>query len=242
MNKIEDAKAALGFLTTIPVRTKADWDDRGKLKFFPLAGLCIGLGLWAVDGLAGQFFNAAGRGLIDIAFLMLITGGLHLDGLADSADGLFSHRKRGDILTIMKDSRTGVFGVLALIMVIAAKWVGLTSLAGDRSVYLIFAPVFARTAMLIAMGQPYARAEGGIASGMFERKRSPGELGPVLIPVAGVFIFSWRAGIVMNIIFAVVLVFWLRVCRRRIGGVTGDTLGALCELTEASLLFAGCFL
>ena len=86
--------SALAFLTTIPVKQRTEWEDRGKLAFFPLVGLLIGVLLVIVDALAGIFFSMTARGLIDILFLIVITGGLHLDGLADSADGLFSHKEK----------------------------------------------------------------------------------------------------------------------------------------------------
>ena len=111
--------SALAFLTIIPLKQPCEWDDRGKLAFFPIAGLTIGAMLICTDWIAGFFFSSiAARAIVDILFLSIITGGLHLDGLADSADGLLSHGDRKTALDIMKDPHIGVFGTVALILVL----------------------------------------------------------------------------------------------------------------------------
>ena len=107
--------SAIGFLTILPVPKSARTFDGKQVIYFPLVGLIIGAMLWTVDWIFSCFANIEIRVIGDVLFLAIISGALHLDGLADSADGLFSHRSREQILEIMKDSRIGVMGVLALI-------------------------------------------------------------------------------------------------------------------------------
>ena len=238
---IADFFSALAFLTTIPVKQRTEWEDRGKLAFFPLVGLLIGVLLVIVDALAGIFFSFTARGLIDVLFLIVITGGLHLDGLADSADGLFSHRDKNIILGIMKDSRIGVFGTVALIMAISAKWWGISFfIPAERWIALLFIPVFSRSAMLIVLVfMPYVR-DDGIASAFTSEKGKWKELYFVLIPLILPFFFSWRRAFVFIIVTCLTMLIWSMICHRKIGGVTGDTVGALEEIVAAALFLTGC--
>ena len=233
--------SALAFLTIIPVKQTTEWEDRGKLVFFPLVGLVIGALLILVDALAGCIFSRTALGLIDVLFLIVITGGLHLDGLADSADGLFSHREKNIILSIMKDSRIGVFGTVALILVISAKWRGISFFEPDeRWIALLFIPVFSRSAMLVVLVlMPYVR-EDGIASAFTSEKGKLKELYFVLIPLILPFFFCWSLALAFIFVTLFIMLIWAMICHRKIGGVTGDTVGALGEIVEAVLFLTGC--
>lgn len=241
MKKASDFLSAIAFLTVIPVKKTTPWDDRGKLFYFPVVGFLIGMLLWMFDSISSCFLNDAGRSLADIIFLIIISGGLHLDGLADSFDGLFSHRDKDTVLLIMKDSRTGVFGVIAVLVVLACKWAGISSGFPEyRWIFLVFIPAFSRSAMLFGLTfMPYARKEGGIASELAGDEDGK-QLALVLIPVLLPFFFNWRIAIAFNLITILIVSFWLYICHKKIEGVTGDTLGALGEIVEAALFFAGC--
>ncbi len=232
--------AALAFLTILPVRSSARWEDNGKVLYFPIVGLIIGGLLCGVDYAASFVFGSEIRSLIDVFFLALITRGLHLDGLADTADGLLSHRSREESLLIMRDSRIGTMGVLALLFCILFKWGGILCMPeGNRWLFLLLAPAFARCSLVIGLAlMPYARAEGGLAKHMTEAGK--GALCFVLIPAILPFLIDWKIAVVMHLVFALCVAILLWYYKKKIHGVTGDTLGGMCEIVECIILMTGC--
>ena len=156
--------AAMQFLSVIPVYGEFNEDQIGRsTPWFSVVGLCVG-------GLAGLVYFGCDwlmaprllSAVLAVAAMAVVSGGLHLDGLADSADGLLSHRPPERMLEIMRDSRTGAMGVLVLIFSILAKVAALSALpavAGARS--LVFAAVASRALISITSSlYPYARKEG----------------------------------------------------------------------------------
>ena len=175
--------------------------------------------------------------------LLAFSGGLHLDGLADTADGLFSARIRERMLEIMRDSATGPMGVIALALVLLLKITCLAALS-DRLIPAVFLmPLAGRTAILLLMAlQPYARPEGGLGSLFAPYFNSPAARKTAC---AGLVVFAWIAWTAAGLhgllaVSAVLLLTALSaaLCHRKIGGVTGDTLGAVCELAEAAVALA----
>lgn len=160
---------AIRFLTVIPVSWRADQDGRlfpQSVYAFALVGALIGgLGMLLVF-LGGMVFPPGVTLFFALFFLAAISGFLHLDGLADSADGLLSARPREQSLAIMKDSRTGAMGVVLLILVLLGKFAALQTLSLDHLLVAIFClPVAGRTAIVVTMAlQRYARSEGGLGS------------------------------------------------------------------------------
>jgi len=116
--------AAIRFITIIPLGRSGIYDPRGMIPYFPAVGLMVGLLLALVDMAALALWSPAVASVIDVFFLVLITGAFHLDGLGDSADGLLGHRPVEKVLTIMKDSRIGVMGLVAIVSALAIKWGG----------------------------------------------------------------------------------------------------------------------
>ena len=237
---IKNLTAALRFLTILPLGKHADFPGHRMVPYFPLAGLIIGLFLALTDWMLQYAFPLNIVSLIDIIFLAAMTGALHLDGLADTADGLFSHRSPQDALTIMKDSHVGTMGILALIFVLSTKWAGITSIHEYRAVYLILIPAYARGAFTIAIySLEYVRIEGGTGKEFFAENRSIASLGWLL----ALLVFSlWLGvrGIILNGLFIAIVALVILYYKKRLGGITGDMLGALGEVTEAGLfLVAG---
>ena len=237
---IKNLTAALRFLTILPLGKYADFPGHRMVPYFPLAGLIIGLFLALTDWMLQYAFPLNIVSLIDIIFLAVMTGALHLDGLADTADGLFSHRSPQDALTIMKDSHVGTMGILALIFVLSTKWAGITSIHEYRAVYLILIPAYARGAFTIAIySLEYVRIEGGTGKEFFAENRSIASLGWLL----ALLVFSlWLGvrGIILNGLFIAIVALVILYYKKRLGGITGDMLGALGEVTEAGLfLVAG---
>ena len=230
--------AAFQFMTVLPVKIALDEGDFERSpKWFPLVGLTLGaLTALGDRGLAFLGFTGVLRSILIIGLLAALSGGLHLDGLADSADGFLSARPRERVLEIMRDSRIGAMGVLTLIFVLAVKFSALAELSGTfRWKALLFAPLGGRSILLLNMALiPYARQEGGLAS-LFLRgntTRLAIWAGACLL-FAGVVLFGfWRGTASAVFLFAAagLLSFW---SYRRIGGFTGDTLGAASEIVEA---------
>jgi adenosylcobinamide-GDP ribazoletransferase len=230
---------ALRFLTIVPVR----WNEKGdmarfpaSLKYFTLIGLLIGATGALVTLLGAIVLPPAILCCAIVLYLGLISGFLHLDGLADSADGLFSARPREKILTIMHDSRTGAMGVIALIFLLLTKFAALFSLPADTlASAVVFIPLAGRTAIVFSMQFfPYARKEGGLGSLFYSENRVlPSLVGLCVVLVAGFAIsIPWA---IVTLLTACVVTFiggiW---CMKMIGGITGDTLGAICEITETA--------
>ena len=241
INMINSFVAALRFLSVIPL---AGSFGTGKeelaraVPFFPLIGLlfgCIAVPLtWGLS----LIFPPPVTAVLTVFLLLAFSGGLHLDGLADTADGFFSARPRERILEIMRDSATGAMGVIALILLLSLKIACLASIKQQLLIAVFLMPLAGRVAILLLMAMlPYARPEGGLGS-LF--KDSFHTKPALLRALAALLVFGWiswaaagQQGILA--LFAVLLItaLFALFCRQKIGGVTGDTLGAACELAEA---------
>ena len=234
--------AAAQFLTVAPIRAGFDLPDLGRsVPYFPAVGLLIGALLAALDRyFAGLMFPPLVAAVVTVIAMAAVSGGLHLDGAADTADGFFSSRPRERILEIMRDSRIGTMGALALISLLALKVSALASLPyHERWRALLLAPLAGRCMLVAAMARaPYARSDGGLASVYLEHRRPwylPYAAG--LMALAGFVLFGWKGIACAGACVAVTAVFNAYACRK-IGGVTGDTLGAVCELVETTTLLA----
>ena len=233
---------ALTFLTKLPWPWRGQADETALARsmfWFPWVGAVLGLSFWwAWAGLQRILPTPAAAGLL-LALTVWVTGGLHLDGLADTADGLGGGHTPADALRIMKDSRVGAFGVISLILALVLKFslfLSLPTKAGGAAALLLY-PVVSRWSMvLLAYLSPYARPEGGLGQAMTlgvspkvlaGASLSAGLLAFLSLGVPGLWLFGAAAGLV-----------WLGslYCRRRLGGITGDVLGATNEVVEIMVL------
>jgi adenosylcobinamide-GDP ribazoletransferase len=233
---------ALTFLTKLPWPWRGPADETAlarSLFWFPWVGGLLGLIFWgAWMGLQRILPDPAAAALL-LALTVWITGGLHLDGLADTADGLGGGGTPAEALGIMKDSRVGAFGVISLILALILKFSLFLSLAGQSGSpkALLLYPVVSRWAMvLLAYLSPYARSEGGLGQAMtlgvsaevlVMASFSAGLLAFLIMGVPGLSLLGIAAGLV-----------WLGSLyfRRRLGGITGDVLGATNEVVEIVVL------
>jgi adenosylcobinamide-GDP ribazoletransferase len=239
------------FMTRYPVpiavEFTADHFVRG-MKWMPLVGLLVAVpaavGMMLADGLLGRDLAA----LIAVVLLIGITGGLHLDGLADTADGLFSYRSRERMLEIMRDSTLGVNGVIAVVLAILVKYALLRAIApAGAAPAVLVAPVLGRMALVWhSASARYAREERGIGDFVNQTGLTQAALATLssLVLVGGI-LFLW--GVPPSVIPWLTLVFHLppialavgfaAYASRRLGGITGDTIGASIELSELLSFF-----
>jgi cobalamin 5'-phosphate synthase/cobalamin synthase len=221
--------AALSFLTRLPVPLAFDDADVGRSTLaFPLVGALLGLGAAWV---ARAPLPTAVTAVLVVAFSALATGGLHLDGLADSADGFGGGRTREDVLRIMKDHSIGAFGGIALILILLLKIACVASGLSWKA--LVLAPLLARWASVpLARLLPYARPSG-LGKALFDHVGAVEIVGATVLAIGGTwYLGGARGALCAGAVIAFSLIFAL-FCRSRIGGITGDTLGANTELCEA---------
>ncbi len=229
--------SAIQFITIIPLGKPETFDPRGMISFFPVVGIFIGGLVAAFDYAALQLWTEPVAAVLDVILFILVTGAFHLDGLGDTADGLLGHRTKEKALEIMKDSRIGVMGLVAIITGLSIKWGGIMSLDGQyRYLLLVIIPAYARGSMVFGIKfLNYGRSSDGIGHPLFFNTLKLSAFWGLLIPVGLSFFLGWR-GIWLNLIFIIITAFILLYYKRRIGCITGDMLGAMTETTE-SLLF-----
>lgn len=245
---------ALSFLTIIPVRLRAETTEMqmlGAAVFFPIVGIMLGAAAAASGEIFGFLFSPEISAALMLLVLLVMTGGLHMDGLSDTFDALASKAGRERRLDIMKEGPAGPVGVTAMVFTLALKYLALLSLTNmTYFVYyaaIVFMPMVGRWAMLAGMlvGRP-ARADGlgriyigrlgwgrfaGATLVLAALMAGPGLLGNSYAPVD----WAVMAAVVLVFIYMYVLLF-NRVAVKRFGGLTGDVLGAMGETAEALFL------
>ena len=226
---------AATFLTTLPA--PAFVVPAGGLglagRWFPLVGAVIWLLLWLVQSVAERFFAPPLVGALVVLVWVVLTGGLHLDGLADCCDGLLATTSRERRLEILRDPRVGSFGAVGLILTLLLK----TLAAGLATpLALLIAPVWARWMLLWAARQPQARTEGmgaHFAAGVTPEVIVVASVLPVLL-----LFFGGGRGLVGAALAVAATVTLVRLARQRLGGVTGDVYGLVVEVCEVVVLLA----
>jgi adenosylcobinamide-GDP ribazoletransferase len=228
--------AALQFLTIIPSGKSVIYDPKGMVPFFPIVGVIIGGLLCVFDFIALKFWLKPATAVLDVVFLVILTAALHIDGLGDSADGLLGHRSREKALSIMKDSRIGTMGLVAIVCTLSIKWAGIMHIRTHRTLLLMLIPAFSRSGMIFGIRfLAYGRPEGGTGYDVFGEPVKLSAFQWILIPVILSFFLGWK-GIWLNLLFAILTIMILFYYKKRMGCITGDMLGAMTEVIE-SLLF-----
>lgn len=229
---------ALGFLTTLPARP-VPYVPGGLGRaavWFPVVGLLIGLLVALVAAVANIFFAPAVAAALVVAAWAALSGGLHLDGLIDCGDGLLVSAPRARRLEIMRDPRAGSFGVITVVLVLLIKAAAIFSLPSVWPA-LVVAPVWARWLILWTARQPRARP-GGLGDEFASALTSTGLIYAALLPIAVTGLamwWDWR--ILPAVALAALATYGLhQLARARIGGITGDVLGAVVEISEIVIL------
>jgi adenosylcobinamide-GDP ribazoletransferase len=232
----------LQFFTSIPVPINMDCDEKdfGKgLVFAPLVGLIIGLILYLVyKGLSLFLPVNIICALLIIAYIVL-TGGLHLDGLGDTFDGLFSNRPKERILEIMRDSRVGTNAVLALISIILLDYVMLTEFNTNSLMIkaLLLFPVAGRIGSLMGAGiSVYARKNDGLGKSFIDHCAKKEMFFGGILSILIFFIIHGVNGVLMAVIMLLTACVITKIFTAKIDGATGDILGAVCELNQTVFL------
>lgn len=238
----------LQFLTRIFVAKQSVWTERSfgeSVRYFPAVGAVLGIICAVVGGVLNAFTEGhvpLFTGAVSFATLIILTGGIHCDGLMDSADGLFSGRERDKMLEIMKDSRAGSFGVLSMILVAAIDVTALAELAKISTWWLFTAlyatPIIGRLMMVVTIGMfPYARAEGmGKAFALFTTTRTiifaAVESLFLLLPLNFISVIFFLCAVSAILITFIVTWSFASFATAKLGGVTGDIYGAVTMLVE----------
>jgi adenosylcobinamide-GDP ribazoletransferase len=241
---VEDLQVAFQFLTRLPISRIAYHPDSlsRSAKFFPVVGLVIGAGASVLQHILAPHLNRMLVALLILTFLVLITGGLHEDALADTADAFGGGWNREQVLTILRDSRIGSFGALALVLSVLARFLLLSLLPINRFTALVVsAHVLCRwtTLPLSYFLRPARESDDGQGA-RIARKISPASLLTGSLLSLAIVIYLMRREFWIPVIVALGMtassgLYYFR----RIGGVTGDCFGATNQLTEIAVYFCG---
>ena len=236
----DDFRTAGAFLTIFPVANQVEM-DAGRLArsmgWFPAIGLLLGLLLVICNWVLTDLLPRAVLDCLLLLLLIYATGALHLDGLADLADGLAGGRDREATLRIMKDSRVGAIGAVALIMVLLLKYLSLYHLPlAQKNAALLIMPAAGRWCQVfLAHCSTYLRPEGGTGAVFVDQVGRRQLLRASLILLLALALFSFK-GLLLAGLLLLIAALQLHYFERRLGGVTGDVLGASAELVEVIFL------
>lgn len=232
---------ALGFLTILPTgRSGPSVKELGdSLPFFPLAGLVIGLVLAGLDVVFRNIWPPAVVNALLLTSLLIITGAMHVEGFMDACDGLIGGTNRERRLEIMKDKHVGPFAVAGAVVLLLLKWSALLSLPLPvRFPILAVFPVLSRWCMTLVVGSfPYARPHGLGSAFRQEDTRAKLLLGGAIALLASL-VFAATGGVMLFVgvsLLALLIGLWLT---RLLGGLTGDTYGAVNEVIETAVLMS----
>jgi len=265
---LKDFLWGLNFLTIVPIGKR--WCERepkiGNAVFwFPIIGLLMGVVLTFIYFPATWFFPHLVADAIILIIYIVMTGGFHLDGFADTCDGLFGGSTREKRLDIMRDSRTGSYGALCLICTVGLKYTCLVSIdpeavaalsviydyetmkdlnplylqACEKGKVLLFMCAIGRWSQVLGAAlSSYARDEGGTGKIIVENVKIRHALFSSIVPGILIFLFCGITGILIFFMVFIVVALFVSYAKERIGGMTGDTLGATNEISELTVLLS----
>lgn len=239
-NPLASLLAGLRFLTIIPITWKSENDTQffqASVLWFPLIGAIIGFIAVIFVALSACVLPGNVVAVFAMAMFACITGCLHLDGVADSGDGLLSGRPRETALEIMRDSRTGAMGVIAIVFLLLGKYATLSTCTPLTLLYSVFLmPIAGRTAIVLTMAfLPYARTGQGLGQLFYTiESRTVATIG-LFFCITISLLFSVKIALAIFVAIVVTVGLFSLWCHKKLGGATGDTLGAVCELTELAV-------
>lgn len=226
------------FLTRIPLKYPYEYEEKDHIKgikLIPVVGLIVGLAMY-IPSLFNKYLDKPVIALLTWIVYIWITGGLHIDGLTDTFDGIFSNRDKDRILEIMKDSRIGTFGVIGLLFVLLSNMV-LTYYIDPK--LLILAPIIGRTSAILACSiSEYARSEKGMGTVIVDNSGLNEVVFGNVFMILVFMILKLNFKILIPILATYgVVIFITKYIKNRIGGMTGDTIGFTIEVSQTILMF-----
>ena len=243
--------AAFQFLTTIPIpkRREVRAEDMGAaLAYFPLVGLCLGAVLAGVNWTLGLILPSSMVNVFIILALLLLTGALHVDGFIDTCDALFGQRTPSERWQILSDSRVGSFGVIGAFCLLLLVYVSLGEMPeAYKMVVLILMPALSRWSMVYAIfAFPYAKPEG--LGKAFKQQVSWKQiiLATLLVLASTLGLLATKGLALVLVGLALIFMVWLVATllgwflKRRFAGLTGDSYGAINEVTQVFILIFFC--
>ena len=240
----------LQFMTRIPINIDTGFDEEfhKTITYFPLVGLVLGVLIYLIGLVSGIFFDSFITSIIVTLVLVILTGGLHIDGLGDTFDAIYSYRDKERMLEIMKDSRLGTNSLLAVMFLILLK-IGFIYSVINKNLFwtIIFMPVVARLGVIVMMYKTVTPRENGMGN-LFIGKASTSMFTiAILYTIALILgisklIFLASTFEVIILIGAIIILFifnnlFKKYIYKKIDGVTGDILGCTIELGELIYLF-----
>ena len=240
----------LQFMTRIPINIDTGFDEEfhKTITYFPLVGLVLGVLIYIIGLVSGIFFDSFITSIIVTLALVILTGGLHIDGLGDTFDAIYSYRDKERMLEIMKDSRLGTNSLLAIMFLILLKIGFIYSIINNNLLWtIIFMPVVARLGVIVMMYKTVTPRENGMGN-LFIGKASTSmftiAILYTIILIIGIskLIFLASTFEAMMLISTIIILFIFNNLFKKhiyikIDGVTGDILGCTIELGELIYLF-----
>ena len=244
----------LQFMTRLPIPVDVGFDEalHKGMVYFPIVGLILGICYEMVARVGSLFFEPYIVTIFIICAEVILTGGLHLDGLGDTFDGLYSYRDKDRILEIMKDSRLGTNGLLAIMLVLMLKAGMIYEIVHERELFwLIIMPAVARWMQLLACYKAKTPREKGMGNIFI------GKVTPKMFIISSILLISIILGTIgahelfsgdgyygyyitqasLSVLILILFVMgFIKSVYRKIDGITGDILGAICELSELGFL------
>lgn len=224
------------FLTRIPIKSPYKYQEkdlRRGIVFMPLIGLIIGVLLWGLSFLSGSFDTII-ISLLVWAVYIWITGALHLDGLADTVDGVFSSSDQGKMLEIMKDSRIGTFGVISIFLLLSFNIILTKEL---NFIYLLIVPVIGRSCALLACATGNPARTAGMGKNFIKNSGPREGIIAIFFPLLIALTINFKL-IIAIVIVEVLTLYMISYFKRKLSGLTGDNLGFIIEISQTFFLFS----
>lgn len=236
------------FMTRIYVPLKVEYSEEKLakgIKYFPLVGYFIGLIIFVIANILNKYVD--NKYIISLLIILLelkLVGLIHVDGLADSFDGLFSYRDKDKILEIMKDSRVGTNGVVILIFYYLAKLILIAEIIshGDMRCLIVY-PIIARMSTSVNAGFGVYARDKGMSTGIIGMNKAKDGIFSMILTLILTILVYYNSGMLKGIamlIIGILFIFYFRqVVYKKIDGITGDTMGASLEMTGLIVLLVG---
>ncbi len=235
--------SAVRTLTRIPIAGKDTKDFAKSLPWFPVVGFLLASILSGIILTIDYFVNGDWNQATALLILLsgtLLTGALHLDGFADWADSLGAKGNKKKMLEIMKDSNSGAFGIVAIVLLLLAKWIVLIKLLEQNLIIisLFIAFISSRFAMVyFSVTLSYARIEGGTGEHFIKNAKTGHLIYAFVISTLLLYLIGNIYAIVFFILSFIVILFWAFWCNKNLNGITGDLLGAGSEFVEVFTMY-----